>query len=163
MDGPPRTDLLAQAEAARRDGNPLAVYDLAQQAIAAGRPEMRFRYLRALASARMGDTEQAERLYENDRLGSATADEDCLALRGRLHKDRALSAGGGERLRRFEAASEAYLQAYAARGGYFPAINAATMAWAAGRHSRAAELAEEVLLHPDLNPARDFYAAASRA
>ena len=163
MDWAPRTDLLAQAEAARRDGNPLAVHDLAQRAIAAGRTEVRFRYLRALASAQMGDTEQAERLYQSDRLGLATADEDCLALRGRLHKDRALSANGDERHRRFEAASEACLQAYAARGGYFPAINAATMAWAAERHSRAVELAGEVLRHPDLNPARDFYAAASRA
>jgi hypothetical protein len=159
----PEQDLLAQAEAARRDGNALAAHDLAQGAIEAGRPEPRFRYLQVLASAQMGDTQRAERLYDAYRLGERSDDEDALALRGRLHKDRALAASGAARARRFQAASAAYRRAHAVRLGYFPAINAATTAWAAGDREAARALAQTVLAHADLNPPRDFFAAASRA
>jgi hypothetical protein len=159
----PEQDLLAQAEAARRDGNALATHDIAQGAIEAGRPEPRFRYLQVLASAQMGDTQRAERLYDAYRLGERSDDEDALALRGRLHKDRALGATGAARARRFQAASAAYRRAHAVRMGYFPAINAATTAWAASDRDGARTLAETVLAHADLNPPRDFFAAASRA
>ena len=60
----PDTDLLRLAEAARREGNPLALYDLAQSAIESGDPHPRFRYLQTLALAQMGDTRRAEQLYE---------------------------------------------------------------------------------------------------
>ena len=156
-------DILARAEAARRDGNPLAVHDLALGAIEAGHVHPRFRYLQVLASAQMGDTERAEALYDAYHLGERSADEDGLALRGRLHKDLALAADGAERQRQFTAASAAYLRAYAVRSGYFPAINAATTAWAAGDRAAGAALARTVLAHPDLNPPGDFFAAASRA
>lgn len=157
-------EILSRAEAAKRDGNPLAVHDLALSAIEAGHVHPRFRYLQVLASAQMGDTERAEALYDAYRLGVRSDDEDGLALRGRLHKDLALAADdGAERHRQFKAASAAYLRAYAVRSGYFPAINAATTAWAAGDRAAGEALALTVLAHPDLNPPRDFFAAASRA
>jgi AcrR family transcriptional regulator len=155
--------LLQSAEAARREGNPLALYDRARSAIAAGQDEPRFRYLQVLALAQMGDTDRAEQLYQEFGLGSWTGDEDALALQGRLFKDRALAAAGPERRAAFKAASQAYLRAYELRRGYFPGINAATTAWASGDRDAARNLAEQILAHPELNPADGFYAAASRA
>ncbi len=161
--GPPSDDpRLARAEAARRDGNPLALYDLAQDAIQAGDAHPRFRFLQALALAQMADTTSAERLYEAYGLGDRTDDEDALALRGRLCKDRALAARGSERRALFEAASQAYLRAFEVRSGYFPLINAATTAWGAGDVEAARALAERVLAHPDLAAPDSFFAAASR-
>ena len=156
-------DLLNRAEAARREGNPLALYDLAQSAIEAGAPQPRFRYLQVLALAQMGDTGRAEQLYDHYGLGGQTGDEDALALRGRLHKDRALAAAGSARASQFRLASAAYLRAYKARSGYFPGINAATTAWAAGDRKVARDLAGRILAHPDLNPPASFFASASRA
>src|SRR5579859_5329731 len=94
-------DALTSAEAARREGNPLALYDLAQSAIEAGDPEPRFRYLQVLALAQMGDTARAEKLYDQYKLGERAQDEDALALRGRLYKDRALAASGATRTAAF--------------------------------------------------------------
>lgn len=160
----PQSDLLASAEAARREGNPLALYDRAGSAIHAGDMHPRFRYLQVLALAQMGDTGRAEALYERYGLGNWAQDEDALALRGRLHKDRGLAASELTAGRRqFQRASEAYLRAFAVRSGYFPGINAATTAWAAGDPEAARGLALRMLIHPDLNPAKSFFASASRA
>ena len=153
---------LALAEAARRDGNPLALYDLAQGAIQDGDPHPRFYFLQTLALAQMADTAGAERLYEAYALGDRAGDEDALALRGRLCKDRALAARGPARWAHFEAASQAYLRAFEVRSGYFPLINAATTAWGAGQIKTARALAERVLTHPELAAPASFFAAASR-
>jgi len=156
-------DWLKRAETARREGNPLALYDLTQSAIEAGAKQPRFRYLQVLALAQMGDTGRAEQLYDHYGLGGQISDEDSLALRGRLHKDRALFAAGAARASQFHLASAAYLRAYEAWSGYFPGINAATTAWAAGDREGARELAARILAHPDLNPPNSFFASASRA
>ena len=153
---------LALAEAARRDGNPLALYDLAQGAIQGGEAHPRFRFLQVLALAQMADASGAERLYEAYGLGDRTGDEDALALRGRLYKDRALAAREPERRAHFEAASQAYLRAFEVRSGYFPLINAATTAWGAGQIKTARALAERVLADPELAAPTSFFAAASR-
>lgn len=160
---PPDATQLAQAEAARRDGNPLALYDLAQTAIEGGSPHPRFRYLQVLALAQMGDARRAERLYDDYGLGELTDDEDALALRGRLHKDRAFGESGAKRQHQFEQASRAYLRACEVRSGYFPMINAATTAWAAGDAGMARDLARRVLDQPEVIAQGSFFAAASAA
>jgi class 3 adenylate cyclase len=156
-------DLLAAAEGARRDGNALACFDLAQQAIKAGRPEGRFRYLSVHACAQMGDQERAESLYRDFGLGEAGATEDELALLGRLHKDRGRAALPGERDARFRASCAAYLRAFYFKRGFFPAINAAATGWASGDVVLARDMAKRVLEHPHVNPPSHFFAAAARA
>ncbi len=156
-------DRLAGAEAARREGNPLALYDLALEAIKAGDPAPRLRYLQVLALAQIGDTARADALYEQYGLGSLPEDEDAVALRGRIYKDFGRSASGAAGKFWFDRASRAYLDAYAVKLGYFPLINAATTSRAAGDSVQARALASRVLAHPDLNPARTFFACASRA
>jgi adenylate cyclase len=156
-------DLVQQLETLRRDGNPLALYDRAHTLMRSGRTEPRLRYLQVLALAQMGDTERAAQLYELYQLGDLIEDEDALALRGRIFKDRAQALSGVPRAAEFKRASEAYLQAYQVHAGYFPGINAATTAWAAGDLERFRDLAADVLAHPELNPPTTFFAAASRA
>lgn len=153
---------VAAAEAARRKADPLAVYDIVSEALGAGANDPRLHYLQVLALAQLGARTRAERFYRSYRL-SETADEDSLALGGRLAKDKARTATGEARKAYFQAASDAYFAAYQLRAGYFPAINAASMSWAAGDHARARALAETVLAHPDLRPPTCFYASASQA
>ena len=154
---------LALAESARRDGNPLALHDIARGAVEAGDANPRFRYLQVLALAQMGDTARAQALYETYGLSGWTGDEDAMALLGRLHKDQALAADGEVRRARFARAAEAYQRAFEVRSGYFPGVNAATTAWAAGDPQSARTLARSVLIHPDLNPSTTFFASAARA
>lgn len=166
MDADPTSapnDRLALAESARREGNPLALYDMARGAVEAGDPNPRFRYLQVLALAQMGDTSRAQALYTGHALADLTTDEDALALLGRLHKDQALAAVGAARRARFAQAAQAYQRAFAVRSGYFPGVNAATTAWAAGDARSARTLAHRVLIHPDLNPPATFFATAARA
>ena len=165
--GPAQTEedlvRLRALETLRRDGNPLALYDLTQSLMASGRTAPRIRYLQVLALAQMGDIERAAHLYENYRLGALADDEDALALRGRIFKDRARTLSGAARALEFNRACQAYRRAYRLYGGYFPGINAASTAWAAGDTSNAQSLAQSVLGHEQLNPPRDFFSAASRA
>ena len=162
MTAPP-ADRLALAEALRREGNPLALYDTAREAIEAGDANPRLRYLQVLALAQMGDTARAQGLYETHGLADWTGDEDAVALLGRLHKDQALAAAGEARRGRFARAAEAYQRAFEVRRGYFPAVNAASTAWAAGDAPTALARARSVLDHPQLNPSRSFFASAARA
>ncbi|HYI63664.1 MAG TPA: hypothetical protein VEW71_02140, partial [Allosphingosinicella sp.] len=76
-------DVIAQAEAARRNADPLSVYDLASGALAAGQAGPRLKYLQVLALAQLGDAGRAERLYREHGL-DRWQDEDALALKGRL-------------------------------------------------------------------------------
>jgi tetratricopeptide (TPR) repeat protein len=154
---------LTAAETARREGDPLAMYDIAQSALRDGSAHPRFQFLAALALAQMGDTAGAEGFYRAFALGERPDDEDALALGGRLQKDRALTAEGVERRLRFSLASQTYRRAYAVRSGYFPLINAATTAWAAGDVGAARAMAKEVLKHPDIAKDGRFFPAVSRA
>ncbi|HEV2747785.1 MAG TPA: adenylate/guanylate cyclase domain-containing protein [Allosphingosinicella sp.] len=156
------TEIVAAAEALRRNGDPLGLFEFASHALEQGHQDSRLRYLKVLALAQMGDCDHAERLYRDYRLADS-GEEDALALGGRLAKDRALAAAGATRSALFRAASDAYLAAYALRSGYFPGINAASTAWAAGDRERARELAAKILADPEVAMPDGFYAAATRA
>ena len=67
------TQPLSPHEAARRDGTPLALYDLARSAVESGRGEPPFAYLQALAAAQMADIDRAEDKYR-------AKDKERLAL-----------------------------------------------------------------------------------
>ena len=142
--------------------NPVKVYDLADEALRGGPVPRRLQYLHVLALAQMGDPDRAEKLYESYDLAE-WRDEDAMALRGRLYKDQGLAAPSRDQARHFRSASAAYLKAYALNKGYFPAINAATMLWAAGEADQAGALARDVLADPAIVAPQSFYAAATRA
>ncbi|MBL6749179.1 MAG: adenylate/guanylate cyclase domain-containing protein [Nevskia sp.] len=138
--------LALRAEEALRAGNYVLCHDLATRAARAGQPGLRdgprLQYLSLLALANAGSADLAWRRYGALGLSEAELDEDWLALKGRLLKDRALVSGQPSD---FEQAALAYLAAYERTGGHFAAVNAASMFALAGARTRAQALAQEVL------------------
>ncbi|HEY1076566.1 MAG TPA: tetratricopeptide repeat-containing protein, partial [Fontimonas sp.] len=144
----PTADIIAKAEAALRTGNALLCYDLVDRL---GRreafgPELsqRLDYLAILSLAHCGSTQRALDRYHSTQKQSLASDQDWLALEGRLFKDLARQGGAGAQFM-YARAAESYWQAFRQTGGYFSAINAATMFMLSGDAGRAQALAREVL------------------
>ena len=117
-----------------------------------------------LALARAGATEQAARRFDEYGLGAVEhVEEDVAALRARIAKDVALAAAGEPRRREAARAAAAYDAIFARTGGYYPAINAATLTLLGGDSRRAQELARRVLELLRTSGERSYYAAASEA
>ena len=143
-------------------GDFLEAYDIAMSAREEGASDQQLDYCAVLSLARMGDTHMALDLYESSGLGDST-DDDFLALRGRLMKDLAEKAPEREQAALFASASEAYRAVYDSKGGYFPAINAATTALLAGDEEAAKRLAARVLGDGDIRKPVGYYSAATAA
>ena len=151
--------MIERARAAIGRGDLLSAYDLARQEGGLGTsPELS--YIAVLAMARMGETEQAMRLYEQSGL-SAAKDVDSQALGARLLKDNALHNGGT--YHGLKLAAESYAAAYLRSQDPFPAINAATLNLLAGDEERARHFAEAALAAPSVADPTDYYGAATRA
>ena len=93
-----------------------------------------------LALARSGATDEAARRFADYGLEDAS-DEDIAALRARIAKDRALLEDGELRRRRAAHAAELYAAVHARTGGYYPAVNAATLWLLAGDTERSRDVA----------------------
>jgi adenylate cyclase len=155
----PRASLVERAREAIGRGDLLSAYDLARQgATASGSTELS--YIAVLAMARMGETEQAMRLYEQSGLHAAQ-DVDSQALGARLLKDQALQDGGS--YAGLKRAAEAYADIFVRSRDPFPAINAATLNMLAGDADRARHFAEAALAAPSVTDPADYYGAATRA
>ena len=108
-------------------------------------------YLGALASARMGAIDEAEKwLPEIDReaLGDSPLAVEVWSLAGRIAKDRYAALADRTSAAAHEFARTAiadYEHAHALGGGAYSAVNAATMAMLAGDAARAARLAHQAL------------------
>lgn len=132
---------LAKTGAAIRSGEYLMAYDLAVRALEAHPDNDLLKYQAVLALARSGATERAEELYatfELQKVGS----EDSAALGARIAKDkffvRDRPGDPGDASR----AAQLYQKAFEKSGGYYPAINAATMWFFAGDAARCKKMAE---------------------
>lgn len=146
---------------AERRGELLAAVDLAERGLAEHPGDVRLSHRSVLALARSGSTQEAARRFTTYGL-DALEDEDVAALGARIAKDEAL--GAGPRLREQAArASEAYHSIFARTGGYYPAINAASLSLIAGETDRARALAHEVLRLLAREGETDYYAAATEA
>lgn len=137
---------------ALREGNYLLAYDQATSALAKGLSDRRLEYISLLALANAGSTQLALKRFR--RMGAIEHDvaEDWLALEGRLLKDLAVArlpdadpASRVETQRLLHQAADAYFAAFQRTGGYFTAINAATLMLLAGETGQALALAREVL------------------
>ncbi len=134
-------DELAAARQALAAGEPLLACDICATALQAFPDNAELRRAQCLALARSGATDQArllaERLYNE-----GARDEETIGLLARIHKDlwqqSPHSARGGSHL---AMSRKLYEQAYAAAGGYWSAINAATLALAGGDREAARGLA----------------------
>lgn len=133
---------LAQSKAALRQGEFLMAYDIAVRGCEAFPENAWLKYQAVLALARSGATQRAEELYRSFSLQEMDA-EDILSLEARIAKDKAFAstAGQGEAAR----SARLYQEIFEKTGGYYPAINAATMWLFAGDETNSAMLARKAL------------------
>ena len=117
----------------------LAAHDIAARGLEEHPGDVGLAYRAVLALARTGATYEAERRFNE--LGLSEIDsEDVSALAARIQKDRSLAAMGDERLKLAAMAASSYRRIWDRSGGYFPAINAATLSLVAGDIAAAVAL-----------------------
>jgi MAP3K TRAFs-binding domain len=127
-----------------RRGELLTAFDLVERGLIEHPDDVTLMHRAVLALARAGATEEAARRFKEYGLASRS-DEDISALQARIAKDVALACEGSERRRQARSAAELYNAIFARTGGYYPAINAATLWLVAGYGARARRLAGSVL------------------
>jgi class 3 adenylate cyclase len=156
---------LAAVRDAERRGELLSAFDLADRGLAEYPDDIWLKHRAVLALARAGATEHAAQRFDEYGLAAGETDhEDIAALRARIAKDVALAARGGvERRDQAARAAAAYLAVFERTGGYYPAINAATMSQLAGKPDQAARLARRVLELLRAGGDTSYYAAATEA
>jgi hypothetical protein len=142
---------VAAAEQALRQGEPLLAYNAVQDGLQAHAGNLRLRQLGALALARSGDTERANRLLR-ELAEEGVADAETSGMLARTHKDLGLAARDPHRRRiHLAAAFEIYHEAYqaarergAAADAWYTGINAATVAVLEGDLPAARQIAAAV-------------------
>lgn len=158
---------LAKTSAALRSGEFLMAYDLANRALVIYPDNALLQYQAVLALARSGATERAEELYATFELQEAGS-EDSASLGARIAKDRYFAKAGTANPQDAERAAKLYRDAYDQSGGYYPAINAATMSFFAGDAAGCKKLAEAARERcangaPDENPQARYWRIATCA
>src|SRR5579862_3897662 len=156
---------LAWLEAVRREerrGELLSAFDLAEGGLAEHPDDLSLKHRAVLALARAGATDEAASRFAEYGL-ERIEDEDIEALGARIAKDFALREVGDERRLQAAKAAERYTAVFARTGGYYPAINAATLWLIAGDRARSRELATRVLGLLAGKAEDSYYAAATEA
>jgi hypothetical protein len=154
----------AAVREAERRGEVLSAFDLAERGLAEHPDDTWLKHRAVLALARAGATEQAAARFDEYGLAGVEDDnEDVASLRARIAKDEALAAHGEEQRREAAHAAAAYAAVFERTGGYYPAINAATMSLLAGDRERAQRLAHKVLELLAKGGQDSYYVAATEA
>jgi class 3 adenylate cyclase len=152
------TDLLREAVLdAERRGELLMEFDLAERGLEQHPDDQWLKHRAVLALARAGSTGEAARRFADYKLGDVE-DEDVAALEARIAKDEALAAGGD-----FGRAAGLYEQIFRRTGGYYPAVNAATLCLLDGQVDRAQTLASEARAALQASGEDSYYAVATEA
>lgn len=133
-------DLLELARNAERRGEVLLAVDLADRGLAERPDDLELQRIAVLALARAGATDAAAKRFTESGL-ARSEDREVLALGARIAKDLALRAEGESRIKRAQRAAHRY----AALGGSYPLVNAATLSVIAGDQERAREHASGAL------------------
>jgi class 3 adenylate cyclase len=154
MGADPARDAVLEAE---RRGEMLMAFDLAERALAEHPDDLWLKHRAVLALARAGSTGEAARRFADYELGEIE-DEDVAALEARIAKDEALAAGG-----EFGRAAGLYEQIFRRTGGYYPAVNAATLCLLDGQVERAQTLAAEARAALHASGEDSYYAVATEA
>lgn len=147
---------------AERRGELLAAVDLAERGLTEYPKDLRLSHRAVLSLARSGSTAEAARRFQEYGLAEVV-EEDVAALGARIAKDEALSAEGPLQKQRAARAAESYRAIYSRTGGYYPAINAATLGLIAGEPDKARALAGEVLKSIAGGDETSYYSAATEA
>ncbi|MET0616108.1 MAG: adenylate/guanylate cyclase domain-containing protein, partial [Thermoleophilaceae bacterium] len=147
---------------AERRGELLTAFDLAERALEEHPGDLWLRHRAVLALARAGSTDQAARRFREYGLTDVET-EDVAALRARIVKDIALGGEGTERRQAAARSAELYAAIHARTGGWYPAVNAATLSLVAGDPDRAHEFAQAALDALARQGDESYYAAATEA
>src|SRR3954469_17896425 len=140
---------------AERRGEYLMAFDLAERALAESPDDLWLKHRAVLALARAGSTGEAARRFADYGL-EGVEDEDIAALEARIAKDEAIAAGGG-----FTRPAELYESIFRRTGGYYPAVNAATLWMLEDDAQRAEALAGEARTALEQSGDESYYAAAT--
>ena len=137
-------DYRQRATAFLKQGAPLVAYDAVAEGLRQFPGDPRLRQLLALALARTGASQQANRQLRQ-LVDEGHADEETVGMLARTYKD-LWSKTQDHDIRRLhlESALHWYGEAYRRSGGYWSGINAATMALLLGRQDDARALARKV-------------------
>ncbi len=156
-------EILDRAQREHDTGGFLAAFEAIAPALDNGVRDPRLIYLAILSLARCGASRPALEHYRRFRR-FLTATEDHSALGARLRKDRFLAAkSGDEREQLGSKAFNAYRLIFARTGGFFPAINAATIAFLKGDGALARNCAEQALSALHSGREDDYWVYATRA
>ncbi len=158
-------DWLDRAIEQEKKGGYFAAHDIAAHGLEHFPNDPWLAHRAVLALARSGATERAWDKYRDYKL-DARSEEDIVALGARIAKDFALNASGVERRMRAAEAGRGYEAAFEASGGYYSAINAATIWLLAGDGERSRTLAAKALeICARTKPEDDhpYYLAATEA
>lgn len=153
---------LNEVVGAERRGELLTAFDLAERGLDEHPGDAALQYRAVLALARAGSTEQAATRFEEYGLARLPG-EDVRALEARIAKDVALAAEGAERRQRALRSASLYEAIFAETGGYYPAVNAATLRLVAGDSRGAESLARRVLELVVRSGDSGYYALATEA
>ena len=158
-------DWLVRVRQFERRGELLLAYDTALHGLEEHPYDVWLGHRAVLNLAKAGATNRAQAEFERLRL-AASGEPDVVALGARIAKDRALAAPESERPALLSRAADLYEAIYLKSGGYYPAVNVATLRLLAGEREAAERVARDVLaLCSDENATPDdaYYVAASRA
>lgn len=136
---------LRQVKDSERRGELLAAYDLATRALAFHPHDVSLRHRAVLLLARAGATRSARQRFAELALAEERAVEDVAALEARIAKDFALAETGFARRREAAEAAALYAGVHRQTGGYYPAVNAATLFLLAGFDVEARAFARAAL------------------
>jgi class 3 adenylate cyclase len=157
----PAADWLEAVKGAERRGELLTAVDLAEQGLAEHPDDLWLKHRAVLALARAGATGEAAQRFERYGL-QAGQQEDIGALAARIAKDLALEAATQGRRSEALRARDRYKEIHNRTGGYYPAVNAATLSLVGGEPEAARDLARAALgAVPDGDGT--YYAAATQA
>ncbi|MEM8616012.1 MAG: TRAFs-binding domain-containing protein [Pseudomonadota bacterium] len=147
----------------------IRAYEAAVLGLAQTPGDRRLQHTAVLALARAGSVDFALQEYERYGLHTVDDDEDIIALRGRLHKDR-YERSDDKSLARSHArrSAESYDQAFRQTGGFYSAINAATMYALSGASreeisKRAKAVLKLTAQQVGTSPQDRYYLTATRA
>lgn len=161
--GRTREQWLEQVQKLEKDGEYFRAYDTALQGLVKFPDDLRLKHRAVLALARSGATAEAQRKYDEFRMGGSD-EVDIASLGARLLKDSALGSHGADRTERLAEAAERYERIFRRTGDYYPGINAATLRLLAGDAPAAQGIAREVIGLVDLEataPEDRYFALAS--
>ncbi|HEX8071096.1 MAG TPA: tetratricopeptide repeat-containing protein [Pyrinomonadaceae bacterium] len=123
---------------------PVFAYDVVSEGLRLWPADVGLRQLQALALSRSGAQRRATALLTR-LVADGHSDEETLGMLARTLKDCWLQAtDDAERARQLRLARDAYLRAYESSGGYWTAINAATLSLFMAEPERAHDLAAQV-------------------